>query len=347
MAESDPNKTVFISYRRDVSAFIARAVFMDLRANGYDVFMDVESIDSGTFDTVILNQIAARAHFVLILTPGSVERCIETDDWLRREIETAIDLGRNIVPLLFNNFVFKGAEQYLTGKLENLSRYNALNVPHDFFEAAMDKLHARYLKVPSKASLSPVPHAEQQVVEQKIEDAAANPLPTPTEIEAEEFVVDGFSKYKRGNYKGAIEDYDQAIRLNPNYILAYNFRSAAHAATDNFEAAIQDCNAAIELKPNGPSAYSNLGDIYFAIAQYDKALTNFQRANTIKPNYAPIMAGIAITHHALGQVELAKRLWTSLIQEDERYWNIDWVSDMLNWAEPLAEEARKVIAKLE
>jgi hypothetical protein len=68
---------------------------MDLRANGYDVFMDVESIDSGTFDTMILNQIAARAHFVLILTPGSIERCVENGDWLRREIETAMDLGRN------------------------------------------------------------------------------------------------------------------------------------------------------------------------------------------------------------------------------------------------------------
>ena len=44
----DEEKTVFISYRRNVSAFVARAIFMDLREHGYDVFMDVESIDSGT-----------------------------------------------------------------------------------------------------------------------------------------------------------------------------------------------------------------------------------------------------------------------------------------------------------
>jgi hypothetical protein len=37
---SDTEKTVFISYRRDVASFIARAIFMDLRMNGYDVFMD-------------------------------------------------------------------------------------------------------------------------------------------------------------------------------------------------------------------------------------------------------------------------------------------------------------------
>ncbi len=87
----DEHKTVFISYRRNVASFIARAIFLELRANGYDVFMDVESIDSGAFDTIILRQIEARAHFVLILTPGTLERCAEPGDWLRREIEHAMD----------------------------------------------------------------------------------------------------------------------------------------------------------------------------------------------------------------------------------------------------------------
>jgi hypothetical protein len=62
------NNSVFISYRRNVSAFVARAVFQDLRANNIDVFMHVEGIDSGQFDTIILNQIAARPYFLLILT---------------------------------------------------------------------------------------------------------------------------------------------------------------------------------------------------------------------------------------------------------------------------------------
>jgi hypothetical protein len=104
------DNTVFISYRRSVSAFIARAVFQDLRYHEFDVFMDVESIDAGEFDAVILNQIAARTHFVVILTPGAVERCLEPDDWRRREVEYAMQLERNIVPLLVNNFDFCDAE---------------------------------------------------------------------------------------------------------------------------------------------------------------------------------------------------------------------------------------------
>ncbi len=59
------NNSVFISYRRNISSFIARAVFQDLRAHSIDAFMDVESIDAGQFGAIILNQIAARPYFLI------------------------------------------------------------------------------------------------------------------------------------------------------------------------------------------------------------------------------------------------------------------------------------------
>ncbi len=114
---SGPQDTVFISYRRSTGSFIARSIFEDLRSNGFDPILDLESIDSGTVDTIIVNQIAARAHFVLILSPGTLDRVNESEDWLRREIEHAMDLKRNIVPVLIGDYTFSGQEQVLTGKL--------------------------------------------------------------------------------------------------------------------------------------------------------------------------------------------------------------------------------------
>ena len=100
-------KTVFISYRRSVAPYIARAIFLSLRSSGYDVFMDIESIGPGEFESIILGQIEARAHFLSILTPGTLERCCEPGDWLRREIEHALKTGRNVIPMLVNNFRFE------------------------------------------------------------------------------------------------------------------------------------------------------------------------------------------------------------------------------------------------
>ena len=98
-------KTVFISYRR-TNSFMALAVYQNLTAKGFDVFLDLQGINSGDFEQIILGNLRARAHFLVILTPSALERCNEPGDWLRREIETAIDEKRNIIPLFFDGFNF-------------------------------------------------------------------------------------------------------------------------------------------------------------------------------------------------------------------------------------------------
>ena len=168
---TDAEKTVFISYRREVSKYAARLVFLDLREKGYDVFMDVENIFSGTFDTIILNQIAARAHFLIILAPGSLVRCANPDDWLRREIERAMELERNIVPVMFDDFNFGDEKTYLEGELTELPRYSGLPVYYEYFDAAMDRLRTRFLKKSTYADITPTPKAERKAVAAKIKVA--------------------------------------------------------------------------------------------------------------------------------------------------------------------------------
>jgi hypothetical protein len=58
-------KTVFISYRRkDISW--ALAVYQYLTSQEYDVFFDYTSLSGGDFEQVIVSNIKARAHFVLL-----------------------------------------------------------------------------------------------------------------------------------------------------------------------------------------------------------------------------------------------------------------------------------------
>jgi hypothetical protein len=82
-------KTVFISYRRTNFAW-AVAIFQNLTQHGYDVFLDYSGIAAGDFERVILENIRARAHFIVLLTPSALERCGAPGDWLRREIEEAL-----------------------------------------------------------------------------------------------------------------------------------------------------------------------------------------------------------------------------------------------------------------
>src|SRR5437016_1929904 len=132
------DKTVFISYRRTNVPW-ALAIFQNLEHHGYDVFLDYSGIASGDFERVILGNISARAHFLVLLTPSALERCGDPADWLRREIEAALESQRNIVPLMLEGFDFStpGIANQLTGRMAALKRYNALRVPAEYFDDAM------------------------------------------------------------------------------------------------------------------------------------------------------------------------------------------------------------------
>jgi len=74
-------KTVFISYRRDaVGKLFARLLNDALTHRGYDVFLDVDSIDAGKWADQILTQVPVRSHFLILLTPGAFDRCVNDDD---------------------------------------------------------------------------------------------------------------------------------------------------------------------------------------------------------------------------------------------------------------------------
>lgn len=383
---TDADKTVFISYRRDTSAFIARAIFQDLRANGYDVFMDVETIDNGPFDRIILNQIAARTHFLVILTPGSVERCVHPDgsenpdDWLRREVEYAIATGRNIVPLLINNFQFQHAERALTGKLAALASYNAVNVPHDYFDEAMTRLRTRFLKQPAPGNINPTPIPEQPIVAEKIKTAASQPKPTESQLTAEEAFDRAYQKAKHNDFQGALADWSEAIRLNPAFTTAYYNRGYLRHLLGDENGALDDFNHALRLEPDyveaythrsyvyylrgayalcvadltqvivrdstNARAYSNRGEAHFALGQYDHALADFHQAHTLHTGNPYAQAGIAVALHALGKTDQAIQQWQQLVAQNDNFRAVDWVQKELNWTDALVSEARALIAKL-
>src|SRR5689334_6649082 len=142
-------KTVFVSYRR-TNAPWALAIFQNLTQHGFDVFFDFSGVASGEFVTVILENIKARAHFVVLLTPSALARCRDAGDWFRREIETALESRRNIVPLMLEGFDFAthSIAQHLTDTLYPLKSYNSLRIPVDYFLEGMTRLRERYLNVP-------------------------------------------------------------------------------------------------------------------------------------------------------------------------------------------------------
>lgn len=183
---TENQKTVFISYRRNISKYIARLIFDMLQSRGYDVFIDIESIDSGKFNKIILNQIAARAHFIIILSPRSLDRSNDPNDWLRKEIEYAIKLDRNIVPIMVEGFDFYDIEENLPHSLLPLLSYNGLPLNYEYLDESIERLCTRFLKKPVYGAIVPTPLEDRDLVAEKIQKAKEgkrNTQPNPFESE--------------------------------------------------------------------------------------------------------------------------------------------------------------------
>ena len=99
-----------------------------------------------------------------------------------------------------------------------------------------------------------------------------------------------FAFYGRGEaydhtneFDRAIQDYDQAIRLNPNFSYAYDARGRAHRNKGEFDQAIRDYDEAIRLDPNYALAFNNRGDSYRSKGDYDHAIQDFNEAIRLNP----------------------------------------------------------------
>jgi tetratricopeptide (TPR) repeat protein len=76
---------------------------------------------------------------------------------------------------------------------------------------------------------------------------------------AESFLKLGNTKEEKGEYTGAISNYDTAIKMNPKFAIAYINRGYSKNNLKDYTGALADYNKAIELNPKLSGAYNNRG----------------------------------------------------------------------------------------
>ncbi|MEB3831869.1 CHAT domain-containing protein, partial [Phormidium sp. CCY1219] len=85
-----------------------------------------------------------------------------------------------------------------------------------------------------------------------------------------------------GQYEEAIASYNEAIRLQPDFAVAYNNRGIAQRNLGQHEEAIASYNEAIRLQPDYAVAYFNRGNAQDNLGQYEEAIASFDCALTWK-----------------------------------------------------------------
>ena len=130
--------TIFVSYRRTdllgktSGTDIARTIKQHLEISGYEdqVFFDYCNLSDDEFENIILSEIRGCKVFILVLTHDTMHRCVNDDDWVRREILEAAKHNVKIVPIEVDN-LFNGYPEGMISDLDIIKRLQHSKVHMD------------------------------------------------------------------------------------------------------------------------------------------------------------------------------------------------------------------------
>jgi tetratricopeptide (TPR) repeat protein len=91
---------------------------------------------------------------------------------------------------------------------------------------------------------------------------------------------------KKGQTDEAVRQYEEAIRLKPDYTNARYNLGVAFYQQGRIDEAIRQFQEVIRLKPDHAEAHNNLGSAFGRKGQTDEAIRQFQEALRLKPEYA-------------------------------------------------------------
>ncbi|MGB9893090.1 MAG: tetratricopeptide repeat protein, partial [Candidatus Saccharicenans sp.] len=160
--------------------------------------------------------------------------------------------------------------------------------------------------------------ASDTVLEAKLE--TADQIAMKSLSAADKAFINGTDAYNKQDYPGALKEFEESIKLNPNnwaYYFNYGltlkklnkvdeareaFKKAVElnpesfsankelgemlAKQDNFASALEYYKKAVSLSPTDPDAQYNLGACLVNLGQGEEAYTHFQKVVELKPDYA-------------------------------------------------------------
>lgn len=135
--------SIFINYRRDVDGGFAGRIYDRLCQcfAGQEIFFDIDGIRPGLdFEEVIHREIVGAKLVVVVIGPRWLDcgsehgkrRIDQPDDFVRVEIETALSLGKLLLPVLVDDAEMPSA-RLLPASLAGLGKRNAVHVRHHSF----------------------------------------------------------------------------------------------------------------------------------------------------------------------------------------------------------------------
>ncbi len=161
------------------------------------------------------------------------------------------------------------------------------------------EIHSLLSRLNKIIKLANAPKTENQASAQ-----SAQPAPKPVSVStpemspAERAFNDAVGHVRSGNHESAIANYDLALTLDPQFVVAFIGRGTSNLSLGRFEEALADLNQAIDREPELAESYNLRAQIYFQLRNYGRCIADLTILLSIEPDRADayLMRGLANTN---------------------------------------------------
>ncbi len=124
----------------------------------------------------------------------------------------------------------------------------------------------------------------------------------------------GFALAAQGKMDQAVDQYTEALRLQPDLADTHNDLGMALAAQGKMEQARDQFAEAVRLKPGLARAHNNLGLALAAQGQLDQAMAEYAEALRLKPEFAEAHYNLGLALAAQGKLDEAVAQYTEALR---------------------------------
>ena len=245
------------------------------------------------------------------------ERALLRNSLNKKALAVELGIARSTVSLFF--------------KSKRVSRLNFEEICKKLGLDARDIIANRLTETETEEKEQSNPHFQdaqpeqiEEVLDNFCDEVVVERVRSHSPLCAEDFDELGRNKAKERDFKGAIENFDRAIKINPDYANAYNNRANVRHELGDDAGAIEDYTKAILLNPHCEDFHNNLGIISSNSDDYRGARVAHTRAIQLNPRYAQAYNDRGVNNLDIDNVEEALKDFTQAIDlnpDDALAWN--------------------------
>jgi len=114
-----------------------------------------------------------------------------------------------------------------------------------------------------------------------------------------------YHKFNKGDFKGALTEYDEAIRIDPTDVEYFLNRGLVKEKLRDYEGSLGDFTTALRLKSDYEKVWFNRGNVLTKLNRLSEAIEDYTLAIFYDPQYATAYYNRSLDYYKLGKTKEA------------------------------------------